>query len=81
MMRALLGEQRADILCVGAAAYPPQFLNIQLVTNSLCKRVGILKSALIAQTALLHPYFNNNSFFYTVNTNYKYRTYVKLLTK
>lgn len=77
VMRALLGEQRADLSCVGATVTPPQFLNIQLVTNSLCKRVGILKSALIAQTALLYPYFNYNSFFYTVNTNYKYRTYVK----
>ena len=23
VMRALLGEQRADILCVGTAVYPP----------------------------------------------------------
>ena len=23
VMRALLGEQRADILCVGATVYPP----------------------------------------------------------
>ena len=26
VMRALLGEQRADILCVGTAVYPPNFL-------------------------------------------------------
>ena len=61
VMRALLGEQRADILCVGAAA-PPQFLNIQLVTNSYDKRMGNLKSALIARTALSYPYLKENSF-------------------
>lgn len=64
VMRALLGEQRADILCVGTAVYPPltQFLNIQLVTNSCDKRMGNLKSALIARTALSYPYLKENSF-------------------
>ena len=62
VMRALLGEQRADLWCVGTAAYPPQFLNIQLVTNSHGKRMGNLKSALIARTALSYPYLKENSF-------------------
>ena len=62
VIRALLGEQRADILCVGAAVYPPQFLNIQLVTNSCDKRMGNLTSALIARTALSYPYLKENSF-------------------
>ena len=63
VMRALLGEQRADLLCVGTAVYPPpQFLNIQLVTNSYDKRMGNLKSALIARTALSYPYLKENSF-------------------
>jgi hypothetical protein len=62
VMRALLGEQRADILCVGTAAYPPQFLDIQLGTNSCDKRMGNLKSALIARTALSYPYLKENSF-------------------
>ena len=26
VMRALLGEQRADLWCVSTAAYPPNFL-------------------------------------------------------
>ena len=62
VMRALLGEQRADILCVSTAVYPPQFLNIQLVTNSYGKRMGNLTSALIARTALSYPYLKENSF-------------------
>ena len=62
VMRALLGEQRADILCVSTAVYPPQFLNIQLVTNSYDKRMGNLTSALIARTALSYPYLKENSF-------------------
>lgn len=60
VMRALLGEQRADLRCVGTAA--PQFLNIQLVINSYGKRMGNLKSALIARTALSYPYLKENSF-------------------
>ena len=63
VMRALLGEQRADILCVGTAVYPlTQFLNIQLVTNSYEKRMGNLKSALIARSALSYPLLKENSF-------------------
>ncbi len=63
VMRALLGEQRADILCIGAAVYPPhQYLNIQLVTSSCGKRMGNLKSALIARTTLSYPYLKENSF-------------------
>ena len=62
VMRALLGEQRADILCIGTALLPPQFLNIQLDTNSYGKRKGNLKSALIARTTLSYPYLKENSF-------------------
>ena len=62
VMRALLGEQRADFLCINPAVTPPQFLNIQLVTNSYGKRLGNLKSALIARTALSYPYLKEDSF-------------------
>ena len=63
VMRALLGEQRADILCIGTAVLPPpQFLNIQSGTNPYGKRMGNLKSALIARTTLSYPYLKENSF-------------------
>lgn len=65
VMRALLGEQRADILCVGTALLPPppkKILNIQSDTNSYGKRMGNLKSALIARTTLSYPYLKENSF-------------------
>ena len=62
VMHALLGEQRADILCIGTALLPPQFLNIQLDTNSYGKRMGNLMSALIARTTLSYPYLKENSF-------------------
>lgn len=62
VMRALLGEQRADILCIGTAVIPPQFLSIQSDANSYGKRMGNLKSALIARTTLSYPYLKENSF-------------------
>ena len=62
VMHALLGEQRADILCIGTAVIPPQFLSIQSDTNLYGKRMGNLKSALIARTTLSYPYLKENSF-------------------
>ena len=57
----------SNVLIYGALALPftpplTQFLNTQSVTNSCDKRMGNLKSALIARTALSYPYLKENSF-------------------